>query len=132
MQTDFLLASLHHMLFFGLIAMLAMQSALLSAPLDATAVRRLVGIDRGYGATAGLLLLAGALRIAYGVKGSGFYLHNPWFHAKLGAFALAALLSVWPTLAFMRWRRQAAGDPGWRADAGQARGCDGWCAWSWR
>ncbi len=113
MFRDFLLASAHHLLLFGLIAMLAMQSALLSRPLDAAGLRRLVGIDRGYGATAGLLLLAGIARIGWGVKGSDFYLQNPWFHAKFGAFVLAALLSIWPTLAFIRWRREAASQPGW-------------------
>ena len=113
MFRDFLLASAHHLLLFGLIAMLAMQSVLLSRPLDAAGLRRLVGIDRGYGATAGLLLLAGIARIGWGVKGSDFYLQNPWFHAKFGAFVLAALLSIWPTLAFIRWRREAARQPGW-------------------
>ena len=51
MLRDFILASAHHLLLFGLVAMLAVQSALLSRPLDTGALRRLVGIDRGYGAS---------------------------------------------------------------------------------
>lgn len=119
MLTDFLLASLHHLLLFGLIAMLALQSALLSRPLDAAAVRRLAGIDRGYGISAVLLLLAGGARLFHGVKGSDYYLHNPWFHAKLGAFLLAAALSLWPTLAFLRWRRQLRAEAAWMPDQAQ-------------
>ncbi len=119
MLTDFLLASLHHLLLFGLIAMLALQSALLSRPLDAAAVRRLAGIDRGYGISAVLLLLAGGARLFHGVKGSDYYLHNPWFHAKLGAFLLAAALSLWPTLAFLRWRRQLRAEAAWTPDPAQ-------------
>ena len=82
-------------------------------------MRRLVGIDRGYGLTAGLLLVVGTGRVFHGVKGSDFYLHNPWFHAKLGAFLLAAALSLWPTLAFVRWRRRAREQPGWLPDPAQ-------------
>ncbi|HRO26784.1 MAG TPA: DUF2214 family protein [Luteimonas sp.] len=111
MFRDFLLASAHHLLFFGLIAMLAIESALLSRPLDGAALKRLVGVDRGYGITAVLLLVVGLVRVFHGVKGADFYLYNPWFHAKLGAFLLAALLSIWPTLAFVRWRRAQATHP---------------------
>ena len=119
MQTDFLLASLHHLLAFGLVAMLAMQAALLSGPVDAAVLRRLAGLDRGYGLTAVLLLFAGGARLFYGVKGSDFYLHNPWFHAKVGAFVLAAALSLWPTLAFLRWRHQLRADAAWSPDPAQ-------------
>ena len=122
MFRDFLLASAHHLLLFGLVAMLAMQSALLSRPLDAAGLRRLLGVDRGYGATAGLLLVAGIGRVGWGVKGSDYYLQNPWFHAKFGAFVLAALVSLWPTLAFLRWRRQAARQPGWLPGPDQLAG----------
>ena len=113
MLTDFLLASLHHLLLFGLIAMLALQSALLSRPVDASAMQRLAGIDRGYGLTAVLLLLAGGARLFNGIKGSEFYFQNPWFHAKFGLFVLVAALSLWPTLAFLRWRRQLRADAAW-------------------
>ncbi|MGY1520365.1 DUF2214 family protein [Luteimonas sp. A482] len=113
MLPDFLLASLHHLLFFGLIVMLAVQSALLSRPIDAAVMKRLAGIDRGYGLTAVLLLFAGGARLFFGVKGSAYYLHNPWFHAKLGVFVLVAALSLWPTLAFLRWRLQLRADAAW-------------------
>ena len=111
MLRDFLLASLHHLLFFGLIAMLAAESALLKRGVDRAAIVRLSRLDAAYGLTAGLILAAGLLRILYGLKGWDFYAHNPWFHAKLGAFLLAALLSLVPTVRFMRWRRRLRADP---------------------
>ena len=111
MLTDFLLASLHHLLAFGLISMLAVESVLLSRPLDASAMKRLAGVDAGYGMTAGLLLGVGLWRVFGGIKGVDFYLHNPWLHAKLGAFVLAALLSLWPTIRFLKWRRALRADP---------------------
>ncbi len=111
MLTDLLLASLHHLLFFGLISMLVTESVLLSRPIDAAALRRLSGVDRGYGFVAVLLLIVGFARVFYGIKGYDFYLHNPWFHAKVGAFVLAGLLSAWPTIRFLRWRKALKADP---------------------
>lgn len=112
MQRDFALAALHHVLAFGLVAMLASQLALLRARPDAPAVRRLGRLDMGYGATATALLVVGLLRVYLGVKGAGFYLHNPWFHAKVGAYVLVAALSLVPTFAFARWRRALQSDAG--------------------
>lgn len=122
MLGDFLLASAHHLLFFALVAMLVLQSAILSGPFDARAAARLVGIDRGYGIAAVLLLLVGTVRVFHGIKGSDFYLHNPWFHAKVGAFLLAAALSIRPTLAYLGWRRQVQAQPGWQPDPAQRAG----------
>ena len=110
MLKDFLLASSHHLLAFGLVAMLVTQSVLLSRPLDAAGLRRLAGVDRGVGLVATALLVVGLLRVFQGIKGSDFYLHNPWFHLKFGAFVLAAALSVLPTIRFIRWRRALKAD----------------------
>lgn len=111
MLKDFLLASAHHLLAFGLVAMLVAESVLLTRPLDTPAIKRLAGADRGLGIVATLLLVVGLWRVYGGIKGPDFYLHNPWFHAKLGAFLLAALLSLWPTVRFLRWRRALKADP---------------------
>jgi putative membrane protein len=112
MLKDFVLASLHHLLAFGLVAMIVVQSVLLSRGMDAATLRRLSGIDRGLGMAAMLLLIVGLLRVFQGIKGADFYLHNPWFHAKLGAFVLAAILSILPTIRFVRWRKALKADPG--------------------
>lgn len=112
MLKDFLLASLHHLLAFGLVAMLVTQSVLLSRNVDAATLRRLSGVDRGVGMVAALLLIVGLARVFQGVKGADFYLPNPWFHAKFGAFLLAALLSVLPTIRFIRWRKALKANPG--------------------
>ncbi len=113
MLRDFLLASAHHLLVFGLIAMLATQSVLLSRQVDAATLRRLSTIDLALGMVAAALLLAGLLRVFLGVKGSAFYLHNPWFHAKLGAYLLAAGISIVPTIRFIRWRKSHKTDGAW-------------------
>jgi putative membrane protein len=119
MLTDLILAALHHLLVFGLIAMLVAESVLLRGAIDGATLKRLAGLDAGYGTSALLLLVIGGLRVFYGIKGYDFYLHNPWFHAKLGAFIVIGLLSIWPTLRFLRWRKAMRADPAWRPPAGE-------------
>jgi len=122
MLTDLTLAAFHHLLFFGLISMLVTQSVLLSRPIDGAALKRLAGVDRGYGITAVLLLVVGFGRVFHGIKGYDFYLHNPWFHAKLTAFVLVAVLSIWPTLRFLRWRKAMKADPAFVPAASEVAG----------
>lgn len=120
MLTDFILASLHHLLVFGLVAMLVAESVLLRGTLDRPTLQRLAGIDMGYGLTAMALIAVGICRVVFGIKGSDFYLHNPWFHAKMGAFVLVGLLSILPTVRFLRWRKALAADPIFLPDASEA------------
>ena len=111
MLTDLLLAAAHHLLVFALVAMLVAEAILLRGPLDNAGIQRLARLDGGYGTSAGLLLVVGLCRIAFGIKGYDFYLHNPWFHAKLGSFVLVGLLSILPTMRFLRWRKALRTDP---------------------
>lgn len=117
MLTDLLLASLHHLLVFALIAMLVTESVLLRGTITSAVLQRLGRLDAGYGMAAGLLLAVGLARVFYGIKGADFYLHNPWFHAKLGCYVLVGLLSILPTIRFMRWRKALAADPAFVPDA---------------
>ena len=128
MLKDFLLASTHHLLAFGLVAMLVTEAVLLARPLDAPAMKRLADADRGLGIVASLPLAVGLWCVYGGNKGADFYLHNPWFHAKLGAFLLAALISLWPTCASC-----ANGRPILRScpRRQKRRACAGSCASNW-
>ena len=39
-------------------------------------------------------------------KGQAFYFSNPVFHAKLTLFVLVGLLSIYPTVRFIKWGAQ--------------------------
>lgn len=104
-RLDLLLACLHHLAFLLLIACLMAEWVLLRPPPRGEVLARLGRIDVLYGLAALAVLAVGALRAVYGLKGAGFYLHNPWFWTKLGLFAAIGLLSIRPTLAMLRWRR---------------------------
>jgi putative membrane protein len=121
MLTDLLLAAFHHLLVFAMISMLVAESVLLRGPIDAAALKLLAGLDAGYGMSAMLLLADGIARLFYGVKGLDFYQHNPWFHAKFGAFVAIALLSILPTVRFLRWRKALKHDPAFLPPAPQVR-----------
>ncbi len=112
---DLTLAVLHHILVFGLVAMLAIERTLLKAPV--IEARRLAGLDGGYGLTAVLVLVVGVVRVIWGGKGWAFYEANPFFWAKLAIFTVIGLISVLPTIAFIRWARASKADAGWQPDA---------------
>ena len=121
MFTDFVLASLHHLLVFGLMAILAIELVLVRPGMDAAALRRVVRIDGIYGAMAVAVILVGIGRILYGLKGWEAYSGNVWFWHKMGVFVLVGLLSIPPTIRFARWNRAAKGSAGYTAPADEVR-----------
>jgi hypothetical protein len=50
----------------------------------------------------------GFSRAIFAAKGWEYYAHNAFFWAKIGTFLVIGLLSVPPTLAFLKWRRAGA------------------------
>lgn len=113
------LAIIHHLLAFGLVIMLAMELAYLRG--SNVPVRRLTGLDAGYGGVAVLVFLAGAARVVWGEKGWEFYQANPFFWAKIATFSVIGLLSVVPTLTFIRWARAAKADPAFQPEAAEVK-----------
>ncbi|OGN42461.1 MAG: hypothetical protein A2623_09685 [Caulobacterales bacterium RIFCSPHIGHO2_01_FULL_70_19] len=106
-MADLILAILHHLLVFGLVAMLAIERALLRG--ETVDAIRLARLDAGFGATAALVIAVGVGRVLLGGKGWAFYVENPFFWTKMASFLLIGLLSIAPTLLFIRWRKASAG-----------------------
>lgn len=109
-MTDLHLALAHHAAIFLLVALYAVELGIVTGPVDGRAVRRLSGLDLWYGVLAGLVLAIGVVRVIYGAKGWVAYQHNPFFWAKMASFAMVGLLSVPPTIAFIRWRGEQRKD----------------------
>ncbi len=111
MTIDLVLAILHFILAFGLVALLMGEAILVRPGMSPMDLERAGRIDIGYGVSAGLILVVGLMRVFMGAKGEDYYLANPWFWAKMGSFAVIGLLSIPPTLRFIAWRRLRARDP---------------------
>ena len=114
MWLDAILAYLHFMAIFGLFATLMYEVILLKGSAANLDIETLALTDRKFGIQAVVVLVTGALRVGFGAKGAAFYMHNPVFHLKIGLFVLAALISIVPTIAFLRWRKARRSDPSWR------------------
>jgi putative membrane protein len=68
-----------------------------------------------------LVLLTGFLRLGLGAKGADFYLNSWPIYAKVGLFLAVGLMSIYPTLAYIRWRRALDHDPKWRVPEDEHR-----------
>jgi putative membrane protein len=105
MVTTALIAFLHHLLAFTLTAALVYEFIAYHRNMSIAEIRRIQRVDLAYGISAGLLLIVGLLRVFFFEKGANFYLHNPFFWVKMTAFLLVALLSIDPTIRYIRWNR---------------------------
>ena len=110
MMTDALLAYFHFSAIFVLFAFLTVEAMVLRHPLDANAVRLIARIDLWYFGAAIVVLISGLLRLYWGAKGVGFYSANPMFHVKIVVFIVVGVLSVFPTLQFLRWSKKLKSD----------------------
>ncbi|HZZ69227.1 MAG TPA: DUF2214 family protein [Phenylobacterium sp.] len=105
---DLVLAIAHHLLVFSLFGVLFAELVLVRRGVDLATVTRLGRIDLMYGALAGLIIVVGFSRAIFAAKGWAYYSHNLFFHLKVGTFVVIGLLSIPPTLAYIRWRRSGA------------------------
>lgn len=101
-----LFAFLHFVAAFGIAAVVFLEWQTMSPAPTLAEARRLQACDRWYGVFATLVLVVGFVRVLYVEKGREFYFGNPVFHAKLGLFVLVGLLSIYPTVRFVKWRAQ--------------------------
>ena len=111
MMLDAGLAWLHFIFAFVLVGALTAEAFILRLPVDGRVAQLLLRVDLFYGASAVLLILAGASRVIWGAKGWSYYLASPFFWAKIAVFAVIGLLSILPTATFIRWNSAAGADP---------------------
>lgn len=106
MVTSAVFAFLHFIAVFGIFATLFLEWRTMSAAPTHAEARRIQECDRWYGIFAAVVLVVGLLRVFYFEKGHAYYGANAFFHAKMGLFILAGLLSIYPTIRFIKWRPQ--------------------------
>jgi putative membrane protein len=100
-----LFAFLHHVAAFTFVAALTVGFVLIRGELTLQRARGLLVADAVGGAAAGIVLVAGLLRVFYFEKGAAYYFHNAAFVGKMSLFVLIALASIYPTVTFLSWRK---------------------------
>ena len=106
MTAEALLAYAHLLAILTMVVFLASEAALCRGEwLNAAVVERLARVDMIYGIASVAVLLTGFLRTWMGAKGMGWYWTNPLLHVKLTLFIVVGLMSIKPTITFIRWRK---------------------------
>jgi len=114
MILDAVLAYLHFTAIFLLFAFMTVEVMLMRGALDQAAVRLLGRVDIWYFGSAIAALITGMLRLGFGAKGSDFYLSSWPIYVKVGLFIAVGLISIQPTMVFMRWKKAFDHDPAFR------------------
>ncbi len=96
-------AFVHHLAAFTLFSALVLEFALIKGELTVRNARTIQLADLVLGVSAGVVLVAGLLRVFYFEKGAPYYFHSITFIAKLSLFVAVALLSIYPTVQFLSW-----------------------------
>jgi putative membrane protein len=98
-----IMASLHHILAFTLAACLVYEFIAYRKGLTVAEARRIQRVDLLYGVSAGLLIVVGLLRVYFFEKGPNYYFANHVFWTKMALFVIVGLLSIYPTVRYIRW-----------------------------
>ena len=104
-MTEVLVVYLHFASMILIAVFLAIEYLICVPRLAQERVKLLARIDLLYLIAAVLALATGVARLAWFGKGAGFYLHNPVFYIKLALFVAVGLISVPPTMQYLRWMR---------------------------
>lgn len=106
MSTEITLRYLHFISIFAIVGSLVSEHLLLKKELTRAEVTRLSRIDAVYGLAALTLLTVGLTLWLGGFgKPTVFYSKNWVFHLKITLFAIIGLLSIYPTVFFLKNRK---------------------------
>jgi len=98
-------AFIHHVAAFLIVATLMVELVVLKSELTVTSARSVLRMDMVYGVAALVLLAVGFVRVFHTEKGPAYYFDSGPFLVKLGLFLAVGLLSIYPTITFMGWRK---------------------------
>jgi putative membrane protein len=104
MLINSIMATLHHIAAFAVTATLVYEFVAFRKNLTVYEARRILQVDAAYGISAGILIVVGLLRVYFFEKGPAFYTNNTMYWVKMGLFILAGLISIYPTIRFLKWR----------------------------
>ena len=102
---DVLISYLHLLAVIGLAGALIIENIAIGKEISREYLRNLLKVDAVYGISAALVAILGITLWLWVGKPSTFYTPNPVFQAKLALFVLVGLVSIYPTVFFIRQRK---------------------------
>jgi len=102
---DVLIRYLHLFAVIVLAGTLIIENVAIGKQITREDLRNLLKVDAVYGASAGLVAILGISLWLWVGKPSAFYTSNPVFHAKIALFIAVGLISIYPTVFFIRQRK---------------------------
>ena len=106
--TSWSMAFLHHVAAFSLFSALVYEFILIRKPFSLQTAQSLLKTDQIYGISAIVILIVGFGRVMHFEKGEAYYFHSLPFIVKIVLFALVGVLSIYPTVKFLSWRKSLA------------------------
>jgi putative membrane protein len=108
---NILIPYLHFIGIMLLMGSLFAEYVLLRPGINKNQLKLLSVADLIYWISAAIVLISGLLRwFIVDPKGADYFIHQPMFHIKLTVFVVIIILSIMPTLKFMKWKKQAGSD----------------------
>lgn len=109
MTLEILLRYLHFISIFTIVSTLVAEHLMLKREMTRAEIAKLARIDAVYGFAALTLLCAGLTLWLGGIGKPAVYYSKNWiFHTKITLFVIVGLLSIYPTVFFIKQRK---GDP---------------------
>jgi putative membrane protein len=105
MTLELFIRYIHFISIITVAGSLVSEHMLLGKQIPRSVVKKLSVIDSIYGVAAILIVITG-LTMWFGVgKGADFYTKNPIMHIKFTLFVVLGVLSIWPTVFFIKNRK---------------------------
>ncbi len=105
MTLEILFRYLHFLSILVMFSSVVSEHLLLKPRMTRSEIQRLSVLDAVYGVSA-LIIVGIGLTLWFGVgKAAEFYTKNWIFHLKVGLFVIVAILSIYPTVFFLRNRK---------------------------
>lgn len=105
MTLEILVKYVHYLCIFAIVGSLVSEHLLLKDKMSRDELKRIARIDGVYGIAA-ILLLAAGLTLWFGVgKPAEIYSKNWIFHFKVTLFVVLGLLSIYPTIFFLKHQK---------------------------
>jgi len=103
---NILIPYLHYIGIMALMGSLITEHVILKPNITKEQIKTLAMVDLIYGISAAIVLISGLLRwFVVNPKGAAYFSTNPLFHIKLTLFVVVVILSIFPTMKFLKWRK---------------------------